>query len=327
MISQIPTISSRDMYGVASRKFLSLVPSCCVKAEKLLLDSVFQSPHSSRSSTPPPAPPSIVADSSSCNSTPNSKTGLTRRDSTSSASSLTSSTSTLPNHTHPMVDSSSLTLPGTPQQSSLLELINLSIMPNVLTPEMAYQSYLSESKAAIVACARACKCWSSTYNCCINNTNDADNESGLVTDSNSAPNLDPNLPVIQSITSPSHQNVESTMTVGDPPTPSPSISPNLSPRVTRKSIKKRSDLCSHIRFNDSTGIFLKTVLERLSQLFKNPPIINLLLLKIVTKLCHYPQPLLRSLLLNHQLVLKPGVPNLFSVSITPNSSIVGETLN
>ena len=37
-------------------------------------------------------------------------------------------------------------------------------------------------------------------------------------------------------------------------------------------------------------------------------------MNVISRLAHYPQPLLRSLLLNHQLVLKPGVPNLFNVS-------------
>jgi hypothetical protein len=66
-------------------------------------------------------------------------------------------------------------------------------------------------------------------------------------------------------------------------------------------------------FEDVIGLFLKTVMDKLMDMMQHPPSVNILLTQLLSRLTHYPQPLLRSLLLNHQLVLKPGVPNLLSV--------------
>jgi len=43
--------------------------------------------------------------------------------------------------------------------------------------------------------------------------------------------------------------------------------------------------------------------------------VNLLLTGIIARLAHYSQPLLRSLLLNHSLVLETNVKSLFQVKI------------
>ena len=322
MASQIPTIATPDLYGVASRRFLSLVPSCCVKAERLLVDTLFTSPHSSRSSSPPLQLPSPFHDSSNpLNSTPpTGKTGRSRLGSTSSTCSTTSLTSSAVssqhNHTHSLPNGDSTPPTVLPrQQSSLTELINSSIMVNVLSPDAAYQSYLSESRAAIEACARACKCWSSSYSSCVleerddsvSVLSDTGSQHGSTVESDSSPHFDLTFPVIPS---PSRNGTDS---AHPPEGVSPTASPHLSPRVTRKSLRRRFDGES-TRFGDCTGLFLKILMEKLSRLLQNPPIVNVLLLRTVTRLSQYPQPLLRSLLLNHQLVLKPGVPNLYTVS-------------
>ncbi len=329
MASQIPTISSRDLYGVASRKLLSLIPPCCIKSEKLLIDNLFNSPHSSRSSTPPPPLQNSPTRIDSSNTTPTIvKPNRARHDSTSSTGSTTSSigqTGLQQNHTQP-VATSDTSLTRTPlirQPSQLTELINSSVMFSVLTPEAAYHTYLEESRAAIFYCARACQCWSTQYDCCIDSNRKVKQEHKMADDTilengsvlpvnepDHSPHFDLTIPVVRYTPSPSHNGTE----VGPVGECSPNISPNLSPRNTRKSFRKQLT-ASFSRFNDSTGLFLKILFERLSQLLQNPPIINILLFKTITRLCQYPQPLLRSLLLNHQLVLKSGVPNLFNVSI------------
>ena len=85
-------------------------------------------------------------------------------------------------------------------------------------------------------------------------------------------------------------------------------SPRQSPRLERRLISKSS------QFEDKIGLFLKIVLDKLMDMMQHPPTVNMLLTRLVSRLACYPQPLLRSLLLNHQLVLKPGIPNLLSVS-------------
>ena len=56
-------------------------------------------------------------------------------------------------------------------------------------------------------------------------------------------------------------------------------------------------------------------MEKLSQYLSSPPLINELLMKLITRLAHYPQPLIRSFLLNHHLIFKPGTPNLIHVRL------------
>ena len=81
-----------------------------------------------------------------------------------------------------------------------------------------------------------------------------------------------------------------------------------SPRHNRKSSSTTA------QFDDRVGLFLKVVMDKLMDMMQHPPTVNILLTRLISRLAYYPQPLLRSLLLNHQLVLKPGIPNLFTVS-------------
>lgn len=89
---------------------------------------------------------------------------------------------------------------------------------------------------------------------------------------------------------------------------SPRTSPRSSPRLGRKFAN------SPVQFEDKAGLFLKVLTEKLAEMLKHPPGVNILLTQVVCRLAHYPQPLIRSFLLNHQLVLRPGVPNLLYVS-------------
>ena len=90
---------------------------------------------------------------------------------------------------------------------------------------------------------------------------------------------------------------------------SPRTSPRSSPRLGRKFAN------SPMQFEDKAGLFLKVLTEKLAEMLKHPPAVNILLTQVICRLAHYPQPLIRSFLLNHQLVLRPGVPNLLYVSL------------
>ena len=90
---------------------------------------------------------------------------------------------------------------------------------------------------------------------------------------------------------------------------SPRTSPRSSPRLGRKFAN------SPVQFEDKAGLFLKVLTEKLAEMLKHPPAVNILLTQVICRLAHYPQPLIRSFLLNHQLVLRPGVPNLLYVSL------------
>ena len=110
----------------------------------------------------------------------------------------------------------------------------------------------------------------------------------------------------------SHQALRRTATVKD------RTSPRTSPRFSRK--------LAGTKFEDKVGLFLKIVLEKLSDMLQLPPAVNVLLTRLISRLAHYPQPLLRSVLLNHHLVLRPGIPNLIYVSQLINTFSVYRSL-
>ncbi|XP_063776629.1 FHF complex subunit HOOK-interacting protein 1A [Pseudophryne corroboree] len=62
-----------------------------------------------------------------------------------------------------------------------------------------------------------------------------------------------------------------------------------------------------------TGPFISVVLSKLESMLENSLHVNLLLIGIVTQLASYPQPLLRSFLLNTNMVFQPSVRSLYQV--------------
>lgn len=64
----------------------------------------------------------------------------------------------------------------------------------------------------------------------------------------------------------------------------------------------------------TAGPFLTTVLEKLKNFLSNSFYTNLHLTGLISKLAVYPQPLLRTYLLDYSLVLQPNVPSLYQVS-------------
>ncbi len=66
------------------------------------------------------------------------------------------------------------------------------------------------------------------------------------------------------------------------------------------------------------GPFLRTIFSKLENMLQNSLHVNLLLTGIISRLAHYSQPLLRSLLLNHSLVLETNVKSLFQVKTNSN---------
>lgn len=61
------------------------------------------------------------------------------------------------------------------------------------------------------------------------------------------------------------------------------------------------------------GPFISVVLSKLENMLENSLHVNLLLIGIVTQLASYPQPLLRSFLLNTNMVFQPSVRSLYQV--------------
>lgn len=115
------------------------------------------------------------------------------------------------------------------------------------------------------------------------------------------------------ITLPVNGEVPSSLNLDTLGTISHTLSQETSPRRNRKSLCMRHELSHQHRFTDQAGLLLKMLMHMLSRLLENPPVVNLLLTQLIARLAIYPQPLLRSFLLNHQLVLRPGIPSLIQV--------------
>lgn len=144
-----------------------------------------------------------------------------------------------------------------------------------ISMESSYFIELFSARKAITQCAGACKCWSSTYDNC------------TVSKDHSVSTAYSN-----------HSNIhrhESTTS-----------------RVVGYNKKHRSS--SGIQFNTKAGVFVKLLLEKLSRMLGQPPNVNLLLTKLISRLCHYPHPLLTSFLLHHNVTLVQAVPDLPLVS-------------
>lgn len=71
----------------------------------------------------------------------------------------------------------------------------------------------------------------------------------------------------------------------------------------------------HLNSSGSAGPFLTIVLEKLKNFLSNSLYTNLHVTGLISRLAVYPQPLLRTYLLDDSLVLQPNVPSLFQVSI------------
>lgn len=70
----------------------------------------------------------------------------------------------------------------------------------------------------------------------------------------------------------------------------------------------------HLNSSGSAGLFLTVLLEKLKHFLSNSFYVNLHVTGLISRLAVYPQPLLRTYLLDDSLVLQPNVPSLFQVS-------------
>ena len=148
-----------------------------------------------------------------------------------------------------------------------------------ISMESSYFIELNSARKAIAQCAGACKCWSNTYDCC---TTNKDNREAV------------------SMATISHSSIHRRET-------------SINRPVTHK---KKGHSSSGLQFNTKAGVFIKVLLEKLSRMLGQVAKVNLLLTKLIARLCHYPHPLLTSFLLNHNITLLQGVPDLTLVSFT-----------
>lgn len=162
---------------------------------------------------------------------------------------------------------------------------NTSLTPDLKPHEaMDFLEYLTDARQAIGNCKRSCNCWSAVYD-----------GMDVVTDSSRVGQL--------SFSSSSRQRTSD----GSPITFGRSVSKS-SDKVFDDNIKVDTLYTTEI-----LGPFLNAIFDKLEVMMENNVYVNLLLTSLISRLACYPQPLLRSFLLNANLVIRPGVRSLAQV--------------
>ena len=162
---------------------------------------------------------------------------------------------------------------------------NTSVTPDLKPHEaMDFLEYLTDARQAIGSCKRSCHCWSAVYD-----------GMDVVTDSSRVGRL--------SFSSSSRQRTSD----GSPISFGRSVS--KSSDSTFDDNKKVDTLYT----TEILGPFLNAIFDKLEAMMDNSVYVNLLLTSLISRLACYPQPLLRSFLLNANLVIRPGVRSLAQV--------------
>ncbi len=94
-----------------------------------------------------------------------------------------------------------------------------------------------------------------------------------------------------------------------------SSSPEISQlcKDEEKPVPKRSFSLENDKLEALLGPFITRLFKKLEKMPENSIAVNEVLTGIISSLAEYPQPLLRSFLLNHSLVLQPDVKSIFQV--------------
>ena len=150
-----------------------------------------------------------------------------------------------------------------------------------------YMYYLADARLAIRDCRLRCLCWSHLYD-------------GEDPPSSEAELLDRNRSMMVSMNGHLPNRSNSDVSSNLQPSQQPSRSRSLS---DFEKSKKDVDL----------GFFIKALFQKLENMPQNSFYVNIVLTAVLTRLSYYPQPLLKSFLLNYNMVLKPGVRSLFQV--------------
>lgn len=153
-----------------------------------------------------------------------------------------------------------------------------------------YMEYLVDARLAIRDCRLRCLCWSHLY----------DGED---------PTSETNVSDIHISTS----STTITSINGHLPNRSNSDTSSYSPLSQQPSRSRSLSDFEKSKKDVDLGNFIQTLFQKLENMPQNSFYVNIVLTAVLTRLCYYPQPLLKSFLLNYNMVLKPGVQSLFQV--------------
>ena len=381
MHNQVSMVARPDIYGEAAKKLLQLLPSSCITAEKMFLESIRPTLHSSHPGTPnrvgSPPPPPLLTSSPFHHTHPTTQlerpkphphlvvvpatnrpsngvagnpfeappTPRSRSGSNGSSTGSLVSISSLASMGQPLSNNQSLA-----HTSASADMFHYEYVP----PPLSYMRNLLAARESITPCWTRCRNWSNQYDQCSERTSGGEEDErvsrtksremeditgkggGLKQEEEeegkSLARLSSfrtrSVTVSTSYRLPIARNRDAgTSGGGGLRTRKTEDCENGAEKRVEKALQglrksprlsRRSEDC---RFEERAGLLLKVLMDKLSEMLSLPPAVNVQLTRVICRLAHYPQPLLRSLLLNHQLVLRPGVPNLYHVSFTPSSLV------
>ncbi|XP_044256390.1 FHIP family protein AGAP011705 isoform X2 [Tribolium madens] len=157
-----------------------------------------------------------------------------------------------------------------------------------------YHAYLYDARNKIASCQAACQSWNNSYTGCDEILQDPSNTENC----NSLSSLGE---------SSGYESLKIKIDDSDE-IPVWQISSNKVKKSTPVVIDN-----DHLNSSGSAGLFLTILLEKLKNFLSNSFYINLHVTGLISRLAVYPQPLLRTYLLDDSLVLQPNVPSLFQI--------------
>ncbi|KAJ3640075.1 hypothetical protein Zmor_003393 [Zophobas morio] len=160
-----------------------------------------------------------------------------------------------------------------------------------------YHAYLYDARNKISSCQAACTSWNNSYTGCDEIVQDP-----TITEENcnSLSSLGE---------SSGYESLKIKIEDSSEETPIWQISSNK----IRKHNPSFVDNSDQLNSSGSAGPFLTLLLEKLKNFLSNSFYINLHVTGLISRLAVYPQPLLRTYLLDDSLVLQPNVPSLFQI--------------
>ena len=141
-----------------------------------------------------------------------------------------------------------------------------------------------------------CSCWSAPYD----GQNPSPHEPSTIERERSASNL---------------SNLSAPVANGSIPNQRSSLTPDDMRVSFKRSKSANGNEQKNQQPDPDLGPFLGTLFQKVERMPQNSFYVNLILTGVVSRLALYPQPLLRSFLLNYNMVLKPGVRSLFQVGL------------
>lgn len=155
-----------------------------------------------------------------------------------------------------------------------------------------YMEYLADARNLLRDCQMRCSCWCVPY------------------DGQYPPPQDPSLVERER----SASNLSAPVANGNIPSQRSSLALDDT-HIPLKRSKSATDYEQKQSATVDLGPFLATLFQKVERMPQNSFYVNLILTGVVSRLALYPQPLLRSFLLNYNMVLKPGVRSLFQVRV------------